>query len=206
MQGEGGCKLLLASRPRPNGPFRCARAPGAACTVRWFVVDSPLEQRDSPDAPDRCGNWPSATASPVAMSGASSTLPFSAPNWSRRSCKAGNRSSSLPLVLPNSICRSTGPTSAAFWRAEERPSIECVQARAWALLVERFVISQGGTASTPVREKQLRRAASWPLRPVLWSRPGSQPRESRAFAPAAMEGTCETDSPAEQRRFELLVP
>src|SRR5713101_3496376 len=26
-----------------------------------------------PDAPDRCGNWPSATASLVAMSGASST-------------------------------------------------------------------------------------------------------------------------------------
>jgi cystathionine gamma-synthase len=29
-----------------------------------------------PVAPDRCGNWPSATASPVAMSGASSTSPF----------------------------------------------------------------------------------------------------------------------------------
>src|SRR5436190_15520666 len=58
----------------------------------------------------------------------------------------------------------------------------------------------------PVREKQPRRAGSWPARPVLWSRPGSHPRERRAFMPAAMEGTGETDSVLEGRRFEPPVP
>src|SRR6266481_6383864 len=57
-----------------------------------------------------------------------------------------------------------------------------------------------------VREKQPRRAGSWPARPVLWSRPGSHPRERRAFMPAAMEGTGETDSVPEERGFEPPVP
>src|SRR5205807_775607 len=37
--------------------------------------------------------------------------------------------------LPNSICRSIGPISAASWRAEGRPATEGAQAKAWALLV-----------------------------------------------------------------------
>src|ERR1700736_6479489 len=48
-------------------------------------------------------------------------------------------------VSPNSIYRSTGPTSAACWRAvKERPSIECVQAKAWHLLIERFGFPERG--------------------------------------------------------------
>src|SRR6266446_7175300 len=77
------------------------------------------------------------------MSGASSTSPSSAPSWSRRSCKAGNPSNSLQRVLPNSICRSIGPISAASWRADERPSTEFVQAKAWALFVERADFPRG---------------------------------------------------------------
>jgi hypothetical protein len=42
----------------------------------------------------------------------------------RRSCKADNPSTSPPRVLPKSICRSAGPTSAASWRAEARASTE----------------------------------------------------------------------------------
>ena len=33
----------------------------------------------------------------------------------------------------------------------------------------------------PVREKQPRRAGSWPARPVLWSRPGSHSRQKPGF-------------------------
>ena len=39
------------------------------------------------------------------------------------------------------------------------------------------LISRGGTAAMPVREKQPRRAGSGPARPVLWSRPGSHSRQ-----------------------------
>src|SRR5439155_27049711 len=37
----------------------------------------------------------------------------------------------------------TGPISGTSWLAEERPSTESVQAKAWALLVERFDFPRG---------------------------------------------------------------
>src|SRR4051794_1548986 len=58
----------------------------------------------------------------------------------------------------------------------------------------------------PVREKQPRRAGSGPARPVLWSRPAHTPGKSRVFAAVGMEGTGETDWPAEEDGFEPLVP
>src|SRR5882762_5114539 len=68
------------------------------------------------------------------------------------------------------------------------------------------LISRGGTASMPVREKQPRRAGSWPTRPFSGLVQAHTPGKRRAFAPLAMEGTGETDSVAEGTRIELLVP
>src|SRR6202022_2943084 len=121
---------------------------------------------------------------------------------------AGNRSNSPRHVSPNSICRSTGPTSAACWRAvKERPSIECVQAKAWHLLIECFGFPErGGTASMPVREKQPERAGSRPVVPVSGLVQAHSPAESRVFAAVGMEGTGERDSPPEGRGFEPSVP
>jgi len=44
-----------------------------------------------PDAPDRCANWPSATASPAAYVRRLVDLAFLSPELSRQSCQAGNR-------------------------------------------------------------------------------------------------------------------
>jgi len=63
-------RLVLPGVALSNDRSRCdptlikAIARGRA----WF--------EEAPAAPDRCGSWPSATASPVAMSGASSISPF----------------------------------------------------------------------------------------------------------------------------------
>src|SRR6266478_3740968 len=139
------------------------------------------------------------------MSGASSTSPFCAPSWSRRSCKAANPSNSLRRVLPNSICRSTGPISAASWRAEERPSTECAQAKAWALLVERFEFPRGDCINACQRKvaKASRLVAST-SRSLVSSRL-TPPRTPGLYA-CATEGTGETDSVQEERRFEPSVP
>jgi hypothetical protein len=51
-------------------------------------------------------------------------LAFLSPALASRFCRAGNPLSSPRRVLPSSICRLTGPISAACWRAEERPSTE----------------------------------------------------------------------------------
>src|SRR5438128_203986 len=58
---------------------------------------------------------------------------------------AGNPSNSLPRVLPNSICRSIGPISAACSLTEERPSIE----RRLGLFSLSAVIFQGGLHQCP---------------------------------------------------------
>src|SRR5438034_156061 len=138
------------------------------------------------------------------MSGASSTSPFSAPSWSRRSCTAGNLSNSLRRVLLNSICRSTGPISAACSLTEERPAIEDVQAKAWALLVEGCDLP-GGTASMPVRERGQGEPTPGQNVPFSGHVQAHTPGERRAFAPAATEDTGERDSPLEEAvRSELV--
>src|SRR5580704_1322546 len=142
------------------------------------------------------------------MSDASSTSPFSAPSWSTRSCTAGNRSNSPRHVSPNSSCRSTGPISAACWRAvKERPSIECVQARAWHLLIERFGFPERGDC---INARQRKKAKASPLEASM-SRSLVSSRLTFAakpapFVPVAAEGTRETDWLPEGTGFEPSVP
>jgi hypothetical protein len=68
------------------------------------------------------------------------------------------------------------------------------------------LISRGGTATLPVREKRSRRVGSWPARPILGSRPGSHSRRTPGLCASSMEGTGETDSVAEGRGFKPPVP
>src|ERR1700737_1752537 len=140
------------------------------------------------------------------MSGAWSTSPFCAPPWSRRSCKADNPSNSLRRVLPNSICRSTGPISVVSWRTEERPSTEWVQAKAWAFLVARFDFPRGDYINACQRKAaKASRLVANTFRSLVTSRL-TLPAKCRVFAPVGMEGTRETDSPLEEAGFELPVP
>jgi hypothetical protein len=107
-------------------------------------------------------------------------LAFLSPELVEAILQGRHPSSSLRRVLPNSICRSTGPISAACSLTEERPLIECVQAKAWALLVEGCDLP-GGDCINARQRKGPRRADSWPARPVLWSRPGSHSRRTPGF-------------------------
>ena len=58
----------------------------------------------------------------------------------------------------------------------------------------------------PVREKQTRRARLGQHVPFSGLVQAHTPGESRVFGPAAVEGTGETDSPAEGDGFEPSVP
>ena len=58
----------------------------------------------------------------------------------------------------------------------------------------------------PVREKQPERAGSRPVVPVSGLVQAHTPGKSWVFAAVGMEGTGETDWPAEEAGFELLVP
>src|SRR5439155_18231044 len=96
--------------------------------------------------------------------------------------------------------------SAASWRTEERPSTKCVQAKAWLLPVEGFDFLRGRCINAGQRKaaKASRLVAST-SRSLVSSRL-TLPAKSRAFAPVAMEGTGETDSPPEREGFEHSVP
>src|SRR5882672_7920165 len=101
--------------------------------------------------------------------------------------------------------RGQGPISAACSLTEERPSIECVQVKAWALPVEGCDLP-GGTASMPVRERGQGEPTPGQHVPFSGHVQAHTPGERRAFAPAATEGTGETDSPQEGGGFEPPVP
>jgi len=99
----------------------------------WF------EELAGRNARDRCGSWPSATAiTPSLLVRRLVDLAFLSPELveailhgpatRRTHCDASLPNSILPLDWTDQpqACSLTG----------ERPSIECVQAKAWALLVE----------------------------------------------------------------------
>jgi hypothetical protein len=58
----------------------------------------------------------------------------------------------------------------------------------------------------PVREKQPKRAGSGQHVPFSGLVQAHTPGKSRVFATIGMEGTGETDWPAEEERFEPSVP
>src|SRR3984893_2766556 len=106
------------------------------------------------------------------------------------------------------MCRSTGPTSAPCWRAvKERPSIECVQAKAWHLLIERFGFPErGGLHQCPSEKKGEGEPVGGQHVPFSGLVQAHIRGESRSFVPVDAEGTSETDWLPEGTGFEPSVP
>jgi len=148
------------------------------------------------------------TASPAAMFGALVDLAFLSPRVGSRVILHGRQ----PVEL--TATRLTETRSAARLdrsaqppgELKERPATEGAQAKAWAPLVAALLISRGGDCRNAGQRKSSQgEPARGQARPVLWSRPGSHSRQKPgSLRWVGMEGTGETDWPAEGTGFETL--
>ena len=176
-------KLVLPGAAQQNGTSRCdpTLIKAIARGRSWFEELAAGRARSLRELAERDGITRRYVRRLV-------DLAFLSPDLVEVIHKTGNPSTSRRPVSPNSICRSTGPTSAACWRAEEPTERVCPGRGLGSCLC----LSKGGLHQR-LSEK---RGQGEPARGrhVPFSGPfhARTPGESPAYSSAAAEATAET--------------
>jgi hypothetical protein len=131
-------------------------------------------------------------------------LAFLSRSWSRRSCRAGNPSSSPRHGCPNSICRWTGPNGTNCSQQAKPQTLTDVPQAAGRprprVICKGSELSGGGTGSMPVREKGRRSPGSPPARPFSRPHPPVDRRQSAGLFAYSLGVHCCDRLPAGGRR------